>query len=62
MQLIGSFQETSTYHARQIIDEFHVLENPEKCSMKLYKQNTDLSFQKNGIAFRFACDYFSKAY
>ena len=57
VELIGNFVELASFHAKNIIDEYHVINNPEKLNLKLYQIGPDLSVSKDGIVFRFACDY-----
>jgi hypothetical protein len=57
MELVGNFQELASYHAKNIIDEYHVLDNGDRAMMKSYLFDSDRSIRRNGIVLRFACDY-----
>ena len=57
MELVGNFVELASHHAKNIIDEYHVLHNSEKMHIKMYNLRPDLSVVKDGIVLRFACDY-----
>ncbi|KAI8895724.1 translation initiation factor eIF3 subunit 135-domain-containing protein [Globomyces pollinis-pini] len=54
MELVGEFQETASFHARNIIDEYHVM---GKSDSKGYSFNQDMTISHQGIVYRFACDY-----
>jgi hypothetical protein len=54
MDLIGQFQETATLHAKNIIDDYHII---GRTSNTEYQFESDMSVFKSGISFKFACDY-----
>jgi hypothetical protein len=53
MEHIGAFQELASYHARNIIDEYHI----SGTMTPAYKMNQDKTIKKENMIFRFACDY-----
>lgn len=56
MELVGSFQERASLHAKNIIDEYHItgaINGPSAT----YQSNKDDSINKEGMVFRFACNY-----
>ncbi len=61
MDLIGSFQERAALHARNIIDEYHITGSISSPS-ETYTMEKDKSIHKEGMIFRFACDYDSIPY
>jgi hypothetical protein len=54
MELVGQFQETAIFHARNLIDEYHIV---GKNARTEYHLQSDLSITKDGVRMRFACDY-----
>ena len=53
MEHIGAFQELASYHAKNIIDEYHI----GGTMTPSYKMNQDKTISKDNIIFRFACNY-----
>jgi Clustered mitochondria len=56
VELIGEFQEVATFHARRMIDEYHINPTYEHCQ-KSYKVNQNLCCVKDGVVLQFACNY-----
>jgi hypothetical protein len=49
MEHVGAFQELATFHARQIIDEYHI----GSTITPVYKMNQDKTITKDNMIFRF---------
>jgi hypothetical protein len=55
MDLVGQFQETVEFHAKNIIDEYHIA--GKRIQKYDYQFGPDGSVSLHGIKFRFVCDY-----
>jgi hypothetical protein len=53
MEHVGAFQEIASYHAKNIIDEYHI----SSSSNPQYKMDQEKTVYKDKIIFKFACDY-----
>ena len=53
MEHVGAFQEISSFHAKNIIDEYHITGSMSPN----YKMDQEKTVYKDNIIFRFACDY-----
>ena len=54
MELVGFFKEKAEFHAKNIIEEFHLQDhNP----LLQYDIDKDKVIIKDDIVFKFACDY-----
>jgi hypothetical protein len=56
MEHVGAFQERATMHSRLLIDEYHI-SGTIGASNNIYRMGPDQTFTRDGIIFRFACDY-----
>lgn len=57
VSLIGDFQETSSLHARNMIDEYHINGNLDKSNKSPYSVNQNMCCVKDGIVLQFSCKY-----